>query len=83
MRLLARHLDGLRACFARMPDPRRGDVAFDPNHGLPMAQTIDPAFYDVKPPSAVSVHSHTVKMRTADRAHLQLTDPGFRSDNPV
>ena len=25
MRLLARHLDGLRACFARMPDPRRGD----------------------------------------------------------
>ena len=25
MRLLARHLERLRACFARMPDPRRGD----------------------------------------------------------
>ncbi len=24
MRLLARHLDGLRACFAELPDPRRG-----------------------------------------------------------
>ena len=80
MKRLARHLDRLRACFARMPDPRRGDNRRYAMADIGMAAL---SVFLMQSPSFLAHQRALAETRTQSNAHTLFGLDRVPCDNHI